>query len=276
MSARTTIVEVGSLAVRVAGDGAPVLLLHGIGGAATAFSAQQAGLADYRTIAWDAPGYGDSGDLDIPRNVPEPADAYADLAVDVLARLGNPKAHVVGVSWGGVIATRVALRRPDAVLSLTLADSTRGSGRTEAGRVGMLQRIEDLSTLGSRAFAEARGPNLLAPGPDPALLERVVDTMSRVRLAGYSAAARMMAATDHSARLDEITVPTLVLVGEHDRVTGVPESRHLAEGIPGSRFKIVPGGGHAVNQENPAAFNAFLREFLADVTASRPHWKVSR
>jgi pimeloyl-ACP methyl ester carboxylesterase len=159
----------------------------------------------------------------------------------------------------------MALRHPETLLSLTLADSSRGSGRTPEGRAGMLGRVEDLAELGSHAFAQLRGPNLLTLDAPQILVDRVVSIMERIRPIGYRAAARMMAATDHSADLPRITVPALVLVGEHDRVTGVAESRTLADGIPGARFAIVPGGGHAVNQENPAAFNAELIRFLHEV-----------
>jgi pimeloyl-ACP methyl ester carboxylesterase len=199
----------------------------------------------------------------------EPADRYARIAVDLLRGLGHSRAHVVGVSWGGVIATRMALRYPEMLRSLTLMDSSRGSGRTAAGRAGMLRRVDDLAEMGADAFARSRGPNLLAPDAPVAVAERVIATMARVRLTGYQGAAEMMAATDHSADLGRISVPTLVLVGEHDRVTGVPESRALAEGIPGARFVVVPGGGHAVHQENPSAVNAELRRFLTEIECER-------
>jgi 3-oxoadipate enol-lactonase len=255
----------GLVAAKVAGAGPAVLLLHGIGGSSESFAEQQGRLDGFTTIAWDAPGYGASADPADARAGGEPADWYARAAVDLLHGLGHERAHVVGVSWGGVIATRMALRHPETLLSLTLADSSRGSGRTADGQTAMLRRIDDLAASGPAQFAARRGPNLLAPGAPAALAERVVSTMARVRLPGYRGAAEMMAATDHSADLGKVAVPTLVLVGEHDRVTGVPESEALAAGIPGARFTVLPGGGHAVNQENPAAFNAVLRRFLSQV-----------
>lgn len=257
--------RVGGIAVRIAGDGVPVLLLHGIGGASTSFSDQQAGLPGYATIAWDAPGYGDSDDPAPGPSPDAPADLYADAALAVLRGLGRARAHVVGVSWGGVIATRIALRHPEALLSLTLADSSRGSGRTAQGRAGMQRRVKDLAELGPGAMARLRGPNLLAPGASDEVAGRVIATMARVRAVGYQAAAEMMASTDHSADLPLIALPTLILVGEHDQVTGVPESRAIASAIPGAQFEVLPGGGHAVHQENPAAFNARLLRFLTEV-----------
>jgi pimeloyl-ACP methyl ester carboxylesterase len=260
--------RVAGVAARIEGHGTPVLLMHGIGGCAASFAQQQGRLDGFTTIAWDAPGYGASVNLTADPSA-EAADRYARAAADLLRGLGHSRAHVVGVSWGGVIATRMALRHREMMRSLTLVDSSRGSGRTAEGRAGMLRRVEELAQVGAESFARSRGPNLLAPDASPAVAERVVAGMARVRLSGYRGAAEMMAATDHSADLGRITVPTLVLVGEHDRVTGVLESKALAEGIPGARFVIVAGGGHAMHQENPSAFNAELGRFLTDIEHER-------
>lgn len=254
----TTAVErIGAVAVHVTGTGEPVLALHGIGGAGSTF----APLPGHRLVAWDAPGYGSSPD-------PDPAldmDGLAALAAGIAEQLGAP-VHLVGVSWGGVIATRVALRRPDVVRTLVLADSTRGSGRTPDGRAGMQARIAELAELGPQAFAARRSARLVAADADPAVAEQVRATMARVRLPGYTVAARSMAATDHSADLHRITVPTLVVVGEQDRVTGVAESETLAAAIPGARLVVLPGAGHAANQERPAEFAAALTSFWAGLT----------
>ncbi|MEV4648585.1 alpha/beta fold hydrolase [Saccharopolyspora sp. NPDC049357] len=245
-----------------AGSGTPLVLLHGIGGAAEAFTAQLSGLAgDHRVIAWDAPGYGRSADLPGEPDL----DAYADAVIALLRDRDVAPAHLLGVSWGGVIATRVALRAPEVLRSLVLADSSRGSGRTDAGREAMASRVEELRTRGAGAFAAVRGPRLTAPGAAPPVVDQVVALMSRVRLPGYRNAARVMAATDHSAQLPRITTPTLVIVGAQDQVTGVAESRALAEQIPGARLVEIPDAGHAANQEKPEEFNAVVRRFLAEV-----------
>nr|WP_222132122.1 alpha/beta fold hydrolase [Pseudonocardia sp. C8] len=240
------------------------MLLHGIGGAAESFRPQlDGGLAGtYRLLAWDAPGYGDSPDPP-PGTPPETVmDRLADAALAVLD--GTP-AHVVGVSWGGVVATRMALRRPDLLRSLVLADSTRGSGRTPEGRAGMARRVEELAELGAGEFAARRAGRLVAPDAPAPVRARVEAIMAGVRPAGYALAAASMAATDHSADLARIGVPTLVVVGEHDVVTGVEEARALAAAIPGAGFALVPGAGHAANQEQPAEFDRIVGGFLAGV-----------
>src|SRR5262249_47242780 len=153
--------------------------------------------------------------------------------------------------WGGVIATKVAALFPERVRSLVLADSTRGSGRTAEGAERMRERVRALSRLGAERFAAERAPRLAAPDAPAAALEALAAGMAAVRLPGYAAAAEMMATTDTSPLLGRVSCPTLVLVGEHDEVTGVAESRVLADAIPGARLAVIPDAGHAAIQERP-------------------------
>ncbi|WP_051400132.1 alpha/beta fold hydrolase [Haloechinothrix halophila] len=259
--------NVNGIHLHTAGDtGSPVLLLHGIGGSGRSFDAQLPELGrGHRAFAWDAPGYGASAD---PHGYPG-MSGYAASVVDVLDGLGADSAHLVGVSWGGVIATRTALLHPDRVRSLVLADSTRGSRLTEESASRMRARARERARLGRLAFARERGPRLTAPHANPDVVEQVITLMSELRLPGYAAAVESMAETDHSDALAHLSVPTLVVVGAQDRVTGVAESRALAEGIPGARLRIIPGG-HAANQEHPGEFNAAVREFLSDVDSAVP------
>jgi 3-oxoadipate enol-lactonase len=242
------------------GQGPTVLCLHGIGSGATAFEPQAEELAgSLRLLAWDAPGYGKSPDPARPMSM----DDYADAAAHLLGRLSDGPAHVVGVSWGGVIGARLALRHPRAVKSLVLADSSRGSGQTVEQAAAMRARADDLEALGPAAFAAARAPRLLSPKAPRQLVERVGQTMAdSIRLPGYRYAAEAMAATDLTAELAAISAPTLVLCGRDDEVTGVPESQALAGGIPDAVFVTLRNAGHLANQEQPGSFNAWLQAFI--------------
>ncbi|MEV8634105.1 alpha/beta fold hydrolase [Streptosporangium sp. NPDC051023] len=244
---------------RAEAPGGPVLLLHGIGGSSGSFDAQIPALsARHRVLAWDAPGYGRSGDPAAPPGM----SGYAAAAA---ALLPGP-AHVVGVSWGGVVATRLALEHPGLVRSLVLADSTRGSGRTPEQAAAMRGRASELERLGAAAFAGARGPRLLSPRAPQELVDRVVTSMERsIRLPGYTYAAAAMAGTDHSDVLGSLSVPVLVVVGDQDRVTGVAESQAIAAAVPGARLAVIPGAGHLANQERPEEFNRLVLEFLESV-----------
>jgi 3-oxoadipate enol-lactonase len=242
------------------GQGPAVLCLHGIGSGSAAFGPQAEELAgSLRLLAWDAPGYGKSPD---PTAAPT-LDDYADAAAEVLRRRQVGPAHVLGVSWGGVIAMRLATRHPQLVKSLVLAGSSRGSGQSAQQATAMRARADELEALGANAFAEARAPRLLSDAADQRLVRRVTQTMAAsVRLPGYRYAAASMAAADLSPDLSSIDSPTLVLCGNNDQVTGVPESQALAGGIPDAVFVTIKDAGHLVNQEQPRSFNAWLEAFI--------------
>ncbi|GAA2632571.1 alpha/beta hydrolase [Actinomadura fulvescens] len=240
---------------------APVLLLHGIGGCAASFDGQVEAFraAGHPVTAWDAPGYASSPDPAEPPGM----SGYAAAA----ARLIGEPAHVVGVSWGGVIATRLAAEHPGLVRSLVLADSTRGSGRTPRGAEGMRARAAELERLGPEAFAARRGPRLVSPEAPPELVDRVVTAMARsIRLPGYAYAAASMAETDHSDVLGSLGLPVLVVVGDRDTVTGPAESEAIAAALPDARLELVRNAGHVANQERPDEFNRIVLDFFAEVT----------
>lgn len=253
--------------VEEAGDRGPLLLcLHGIGSSSAAFAPQLAELSAYvRVVAWDAPGYARSADPTAPYGL----DDYADAAA-ALIRERATTAHVLGVSWGGVIALRLATRHPELVASLIIADSSTGSGTDEAKARAMRARAADLAELGPRAFAAARGPRLVSPDAPDDLVDAVVANMAAsVRLPGYAFAAESMASADLRPELPSITAPALVLCGEHDRVTGPDASQAIAGAIHKTAYVIVKDAGHLANQEQPGHFNAWVLSHLR-ITASIP------
>ncbi|MGY0022779.1 alpha/beta fold hydrolase [Streptomyces sp. YJ-C3] len=250
--------------VEEAGAAGPLLLcLHGIGSSSAAFAPQLDALSEHcRVIAWDAPGYAKSADPDGPLDL----DGFADAAAGVIRAHGS-SAHVLGVSWGGVIAVRLATRHPDLVDSLILADSSAGSGTDEARAAGMRARAAELATLGARAFAKRRGPRLVSDRAPAELVERAVDTMAgAVRLPGYGYAAEAMAAADLRPELSRVTAPALVVCGDRDTVTGVEASQVLAGGLHKTAYVIVKDAGHLANQEQPERFNAWVLSHLHIVT----------
>ncbi|WP_038170548.1 alpha/beta fold hydrolase [Tomitella biformata] len=249
-----------SIHVDDAGAGMPIFMLHGIGGSADTFAPQFAGMTDLRVLAWDAPGYGRSADPAGPMSL----DDYADVAAAIIReRCGDGGAHVLGMSWGGVIATRLALKHPGLTRSLILGGASVGSGATEAGSAAMRNRAAELADLGPAAFAAKRAPRLIAPDSTAEQVAAATRLMAEsIRLPGYGHAAESMAATDHTADLAKIACPALALCGDLDAVTGVDASQALAGGIPNGVFVTIRGGGHLVNQECPDAFNAWTESFV--------------
>lgn len=239
-----------------------VLILHGIGGSARSSVYVASELADRGVQAWclDAAGYGESADPGADH------DAVADVLRVADAISPDRPLVLLGTSWGGVVALATALARPERIAGLVLADSTRGSGATPEKAEAMRARSRDLAERGSAVIAAERAPRLLAPGADPKMVETVRASMSALRHSGFAAAAEFMASTDHGPRLGEVICPTLVLVGEHDVVTGVNESHLLAESIPGAQFRSIPDAGHVAIQEQPAAAAALVTNFLEHLT----------
>jgi pimeloyl-ACP methyl ester carboxylesterase len=128
----------------------------------------------------------------------------------------------------------------------------------------MRGRAPELERVGAAAYAAARAPRLLADDADPAIAAEVERQMAALRAPGYAGAAEMMAQSDTGAALSGIGVPTLVLVGDQDRVTGVEESQLLARTIPGARLGLIDHAGHAAVQERPAAVSEAILSFLAE------------
>lgn len=241
------------------GSGELVLFLHGISSSSRTFAAQLDELAvTHHVLAWDAPGYGRSAD---PQAAPGLA-GYAAAATELIDRYGG-RAHLVGSSWGGVIACQLAHDRPDAVRSLILMSASRGSGRSIESAAAMRARADELDRAGIEKFARERVARLVSETADDALRADVVATIvDAVRLPGYGFAAEAMADTDLTPILGEIDVPTLVLCGDEDTVTGPEESRALAAGIPDAVYVSVRGAGHLVNVERPQAVNAWIASYL--------------
>jgi 3-oxoadipate enol-lactonase len=245
-----------------------LLLLHGIGSNSRAFRHQLAGLSDaYAVIAWDAPGYGRSEDPSAPFSMAD----LADRAVELLDELQIDTAHVLGLSMGGVVAQLVTLRHPWRVRSLILADTNPGGGAVaEPERSARVQqRLDALARLGPRGMAEQRAPHLVSSGASADLVAELTSIMAEVRPAGFGAAAKALGATDLTAQLSTIRVPTLVIHGEQDAVVPPETGRRLAAAIPNAKFVLIPNAGHVSNQEQPEAFNAAVRAFITPSPSGR-------
>lgn len=247
------------------GEGAALVLLHGIGSAGRSFDRQIAALSPkYRVLAWDAPGYGGSDDL--PMEHPDAGD-YADALDRLLAERGIDTCHLLGHSLGCLMAARFAATRPERVLSLTLCSIAGGHATLPAAeRQKMLdQRIGDVAKLGPKGMAEARAPRLLGPAAPAGALERVKDTMGSVRPHGYGQAARMLSTgnvTEDIARLPP-GLPGQVIYGDADVITSPNRNQEIAASWPGASVHVIPGAGHALYLEQPDKFNALLLAFLS-------------
>jgi len=250
------------IAVEHAGQGELVVFLHGIGGNRRNWNSQVAAFAPHlHAAAWDARGYGDSDDYDGPLSFTD----YADDLVRVLDHFGAPRAHVVGLSMGGRIAMDFAARHQERLKTLVLCDTHKGfAGWSEEKKRAFIASRKEPLVAGKepKDIAEPVARTLVGPNASKEALGELIDSMSRLHKTSYIKsieASVMMPVRDD---LDRIAVPTLVLVGSHDRLTPVEAARELTAEIAGAEFVIIDDAGHLPNIEQPAAFNAAVLAFL--------------
>jgi len=244
------------IAYDLAGSGPPIVFLHGVGSNRQTWRAQiEAFSATHTAVAIDARGYGDSWTR--PGTV-SMARFAADTAA-VIQAVGGGRAHVCGLSMGGIVALHLWRDHPEVVLSLVLADSWAWHPAAAAGQDARLAAIDanDMASL-----ARIRMPAVYGPGAAPPLVQRGVDTFASLDKSVYRAATAELWGVDMRGVAGSVTVPTLVLVGEHDSIAPPHLSRELAALIPGAQLVVIPDAGHLPNEEKPAAFNQAVRSFL--------------
>ncbi len=258
----------GAIAWREAGEGDIVLFLHGLGGSRIAWEPQIKALSDrWRCVAWDMPGYGAS-----PPISPLTFEAIADAIAELLDRLGVESAHLCGLSFGGHHALHTALRHPNRVKSLVLADTSAafGGDGTDPDEWRRLRTAPLDAGLNLADIADDVIAAITAPGFDGPERDRTAAAMARIPSAGFRAACGLLTTHDVRHRLGEITAPTLVMVGELDEETPPAYAAEIAEGIPDSQLKMIPGAGHLSPSETPDLFNRLVSEFLGSLSAARP------
>ena len=239
------------------GEPTAIVFLHGVGSDKSVWQPQLRHFGRARrAVAFDYPGYGDSA----PASEGTTRDDYAAAIFAAMDELGIERAHVCGLSLGGVVAIAMHQLQPSRCASMILADTfaVHPDGRAIYDR--SIAASDDL-----RSMAEARVDVLLAQPADPAVRHNVVETMARIDPAAYRIGAQAVWLADQSTRACAIQEPTLVLCGSEDKVTPPALSRQLADLIPGSRLKLIEGAGHIANLEKPDEFNRLVDEFIREV-----------
>jgi 3-oxoadipate enol-lactonase len=266
MPAWTTDIIPGTprLAIDHAGAGPLVIFLHGIGGNRTNWHDQIPAFSDrFHAVSWDARGYGNSDDYDGPLD-------FGDFALDlirVLDRFDAPRAHLVGLSMGGVIALDFAARYPDRLATLTLCDTMPGFGHlTEAQRHEFIRLRQEPLLAGKepRDIAPVVAHTLLGKSPRPGCFERLVASMTALHKDSYIKTITGSVNYSGQFKLEEIAVPTLIVVGDEDTLTTPAVSREMQRRIPGARMTLIERAGHLSNIEQPEAFNRAVLDFLLD------------
>ena len=251
-----------ALAYHRAGDGPPLVLLHGGWSDGRAWRPQLTGLSDaFDVIAWDTPGCGGSDELP---GRPMLAD-YADAVADLIVALDVGRAHLCGLSFGGGLALAVYQRHPELVRSLIAAGAYAGwKGSLAPEEVeARLTRVRAECERPPEEWIDGYLPGFFARTMPAQVIDDVRSMMSDVRPGGLIAMLTAFAEADLTAVLPTVDVPTLLLYGEFDVRAPRPVAEALHAAVPGSELVVLSGVGHYVSREAPETFNAEVRRFLA-------------
>jgi pimeloyl-ACP methyl ester carboxylesterase len=256
-----------NLAYYVDGSGPPVLLIMGLGGRGTdwnpAFIAAMA--PRFEMIRFDNRGTGKSDRPEEPYSL----DVMADEAVGILDVLGRPRAHVVGVSMGGMIAQLVALRHPARVDRLALIATHAGGATVTMPTPAAMAALTGDPTRPPADMVRDAMTTITAPGfaaRHPEAIDAIVANAVAQPTPPASFIRQMQAImdSDRNARLREIRTPTLVVHGTDDPLVPYPNGELLAREIPGARLITLPGCGHMPMWECPTELVRTLSSFFAE------------
>jgi pimeloyl-ACP methyl ester carboxylesterase len=249
--------------VTVYGEGTPVVLLHAFPLDSRMWLPQVEALGGYQVLVPDLRGFGAAramaGDT-------SPIELLADDVASLLDDRRLERVVLCGLSMGGYVALAFAGRHPERLGGLVLLDTKAGAD-SEAARAERLAIADRVLVEGVGFMPEVMLPRLLGETSRrerPEVVEQVTETILDQDPRGIAAAQRGMAERpDATASLADIEVPTLVIVGAEDELTGPGEARTIAEAVRDARLVQVPGAGHLVNLEQAAPVNEALLDFLA-------------
>jgi 3-oxoadipate enol-lactonase len=253
------------LVYEMTGDGPAVVLVHGFGLDMRMWDPQAGPLAArFRVVRYDCRGFGASGPFD-----PAVPYTHADDLVALLDHLAIPDAALAGLSFGGQVVLQAALAAPARVRALALLGTVLDGVPWDPASAEALEEVTRQVQAGGVPAGRAAWlahPLFAAAGERPDLASRLA-----AMVAGYPG--QHWLGQDPHRRpdprpidaLEDVTVPTLVAVGESD-VPGFREmSAVLARRIPGAQYRVVAGAGHMINMEQPAAVTELLIRFLSGV-----------
>jgi pimeloyl-ACP methyl ester carboxylesterase len=250
------------------GHGRPVVLLHAFPLAKEMWEIQISDLAEeYRVLALDAPGFGESSPFD---GVPSIEAAARRVAAFLEAVEIDQPVILGGLSMGGYTALAFARLFPERLAALILAD-TKAEPDDEAGKAKREEMIAFVEEKGGDAVIDKMLPAMLSP---LTLQERpeVVETVKSLGKGQQTktitdAIAALRDRPDARPGLAAIQVPTLVIGGVDDQAASPEVMSGLAKGIANARHEIIPAAGHLSNLEQPQVFSEILKDFLESLSS---------
>jgi 3-oxoadipate enol-lactonase len=256
------------MAVEIAGEGEPVLMIHGLGGTSNTFTPVLAAFARHRTIRFDLPGSGRSHRVEGPLSL----QLFVEKALLAMQRTGVARAHIVAHSMGTIVATHLAATEPGKVTSLALfgpllapPEPARVAIRARAAeaRKGDMQPIAD-ALLQSSVSSETKVKR-------PAAAAFVRESLMRQDPEGYARTCEALAEMQ-PADTSRIECPALLVTGDEDVVAPPQAVRMMSERISGSRVEVLRGCGHWAPVEKPEECTGLLNRFLLERSSK---WRTS-
>jgi pimeloyl-ACP methyl ester carboxylesterase len=255
----------------VRGEGDPLIMINGFGGSSAGWRPDFVeGLArSFRVITLDNRGTGRSGQPDGPVSIAR----MADDAVAVLDALGIDRAHVLGISMGGMIAQEVALRHPERVIGLVLGCTNCGAPISIAAAqetVALLVIPEgmDPRDAARRGWDAGYTPEFITANLD--FLESMLDrTLANpTPIATRNRQMEAIRAWSSHERLHQLAIPTLIITGDRDILVPPENSRILHKRIAGSRLHIIPDAAHVFPSSHPEESIEAVTTFLRAVSTA--------
>ena len=259
------------------GEGQTIVFVHEFAGDHRSWEAQMRYFARrYHCVAYSARGY-------TPSDIPSEGSMYSQdhARKDILAILDHldvEKGHIVGLSMGGFATLHFGIHHPERAHSLVVAGCGYGAepDRRTQFREETEKAAELIESSTGDAFAKqyAEGPTRVQfQNKDPRGWADFRDQLAEHSLEGAALTMRGVqrerpSLFDLEADLRQITVPMLVLTGDEDEPCLIPNI-YLKRTVPSAALQILPNTGHTINIEEPAAFNAAVSDFLAQVEAGR-------
>ena len=238
------------------GSGPAIVFAHGRGGNHLSWWRQVSEFqAGHRCITFDQRGWGLS---EGPAEPPDPGTVTADL-VGLLDYLGIESAVLVAQSMGGVSSLGVALHHPERVAGLVLADTTGGVG--DASVISLLADVHPPEDPFRRALSDS----FIDSHPDLTFLFGSIGRINQPMPVTVVSGLFQNPDGPHAADLARMNVPTLLVVGEEDKIFPVHVIQAVQRLIPGGRIEVVPGAAHSTHFEQADVFNGLLREFIASL-----------
>jgi 3-oxoadipate enol-lactonase len=250
---------------QVLGEGPPVVLLHPFPAHHELWLPAARPLSSrYRLILPDLRGHGDSGIGEGPATM----EKHATDLERVLGDARVERAMFVGISIGGYILFEFWRRFRERVKALVLCN-TKAQADNQEARTGRLQAATEVLERGTEPFFETTVQRLLGKttrDTRPDLVEGALRMMRKMSAEDVAQVQRGMAERPDSVpALKTINVPTLLVTGDEDTLTGAPEAQLMQQNIPGSEIKIIPRAGHYSPWEQPEQVGSLLRQFVDSV-----------